>query len=239
MFQRIARGTSQRWRGLNALLNSQYRRDSLDNQHLKLLIAFAVSVHMNCIDIGAYNGGVLSEIVRVAPHGRHIAYEPVPAFYKYLMERFPSIDVRNVAVSNRDGECDFAYLKSLPAYSGFHERIYATQGLERITVRTVTLDADLPPDYIPSLIKIDVEGAERLVIEGAIETISKYKPIVVFEHGKGGAEYYDTLPRHIYKLLHDRADLRIFDIDGNGPYTLGQFEEAYARNEFWNFVAHL
>ena len=82
-----------------------------------------------------------------------------------------------------------------------------------------------------------MEGAERLVIEGAIETISKCKPIVVFEHGRGSTDHYHTQPRHIYELLHDEAGLRIFDLDGNGPYTLGQLEETFTRCDRWNYVA--
>jgi hypothetical protein len=152
--------------------------------------------------------------------------------------QFPSVDVRQVALSNTVGESSFVYLKDMPGRSGFQERIFSpSQHVEKITVQTATLDTILPEGYVPALIKSDVEGAERLVLEGAIETISKYKPIVVFEHGKGGADHYDTHPSQIYELLHDRAGLRIFDLDGNGPYNLRQFEETYARNDHWNFVA--
>jgi len=109
--------------------------------------------------------------------------------------------------------------------------------LEKMTVRTETIDGSLPVGYVPALIKIDVEGAEGLVIEGTIETISKCKPIVIFEHGKTSADHYGTQARHIYELLHNEARLRIFDLDGNGPYTLGQFEETHTRGDRWNFVA--
>ena len=111
--------------------------------------------------------------------------------------------------------------------------------VEKFIVRTETLDGSLPPGYVPDLIKIDVEGAELLVIEGAINTISKYKPIVVFEHSKGGAQYFNTQPRHIYELLSGVAGLRIFDLDGIGPYTLSQFEESFHSNHRWNYVACL
>ena len=108
---------------------------------------------------------------------------------------------------------------------------------EKLIVRTEMLDRCLPDGYVPALIKIDVEGAERQVFEGAMGTISKHKPIIIFEHGKGGAAYYSTEPHHIYELLNDEAGLRIFDLDGNGPYTLSQFEETYARDERWDYVA--
>ena len=93
-------------------------------------------------------------------------------------------------------------MKNMPAESGFRERFHSgEQQIEKLTVRTETLDRCLPDGYVPTLIKIDVEGAELQVFEGAIETISRYKPIIIFEHGKGGATFYDTQPQHIYQLL--------------------------------------
>jgi FkbM family methyltransferase len=234
----IKLGIDDHLRRLRSALHPAYRREGIDNRSLRLLLTFALKENSNCIDVGAYRGAVLAEIVRVAPYGRHIAYEPSPCMHKRLVECFPTVDVRRAAVSNEAGERSFAFLKHMPAHSGFSERLNAKRSrVEKITVRTEALDGSLPAGYRPDLIKIDVEGAERLVIEGALETISKYKPIVVFEHGKGGADYYDTQPRQIYGLLHDEARLCIFDLDGEGPYSLGQFEETYERNDRWNFVA--
>jgi hypothetical protein len=84
---------------------------------------------------------------------------------------------------------------------------------------------------------VDVEGAERLVFEGALKTIAKHKPMILFEHGKGGADHYATEPGDIYKLLTESAGLRIFELGGAEPLTLAQFEEAFRRNEQWNFLA--
>ena len=109
--------------------------------------------------------------------------------------------------------------------------------VEKLTIRTETLDRNLPVGYVPASIKIDIEGAERQVLQGAIETISKLKPIIIFEHGKGRASHYGTQPRHIYELLYDEAGLNIFDMDGNGPYSLGQLEEAFERDDRRDDVA--
>jgi FkbM family methyltransferase len=169
------------------------RRDRIDNQNLRLLLAFALREDSNCIDIGAHKGAVLAEMVRAAPCGKHIAYEPLPFLHKYLVDHFPSVDFRLAAVSNEEEETGFTYVKNLPTMSGFRERSYPIQPrIEKLTVRTETLDGSLPAGYVPTLIKIDVEAAKRLVIEGAIETISKCRPIVVFEHGKIAADHYDT-----------------------------------------------
>lgn len=233
-------GIDEQLRDIRATLLPSYRGQHSGNHQLQLLLKSMLKEDSNCIDIGAYRGRVLAELLQVAPRGKHIAYEPLPHLYKHLVKRFPSVDVRHAAVSNQAGETTFTYVKTMPARSGLRERSFARrQQTEKITVRLETLDRCLPAGYAPSLIKIDVEGAERLVFEGGIETISKYKPIIIFEHGKGGAEYYDTEPRHIYELLHDKAGLDIFDMDGNGPYTLEQLEETYSRNDRWDFVAHV
>jgi hypothetical protein len=119
------------------------------------------------------------------------------------------------------------------------ERTYpAPQDISEIEVSVEDLDSAISPDYVPDLIKIDVEGAEEQVISGALRTITRYKPLVVFEHGLGAADHYGTRPADIYGLLCDRAGLRVFDLDGNGPYDLSTFEAEFQRNQRWNFVAH-
>jgi FkbM family methyltransferase len=215
------------------------RRAYQDEGNMQLLLAFSLAADSNCLDVGSHDGRFLSEMVRIAPLGRHIAYEPLPPFAAKLTKDFPSVDVRGLALSNVNGTSDFTFVKNLPAYSGFRRRRYPSKPIiETITVPTARLDDDLPRDYVPSLIKIDVEGAEQLVIEGAIETLKRHRPIVLFEHGKGASDYYGTGPSDIYKLLCDAAGLRIFDLDGDGPYSLSQLDTVYRRNSHWNFVAH-
>jgi FkbM family methyltransferase len=244
-FQQVLKKTAEKFGfdeylfKIRARSNPKHWRDYLDCRNLNILLAFTLTEDANCIDIGANRGSVLDEIVRIAPEGQHIAYEPLPFLYEHLIERFPGVDVRKAAVSNKITEKSFTIVKNAPACSGFQARKFAkTHQTQTIVVRTETLDESLPKGYVPALIKIDVEGAERFVFEGAMKTISEHKPIIVFEHGKGGADYYNTQPKDIYTLLHDEAHLRIFDLDGGGPYTLAQFEDTYARNYRWNFVAH-
>jgi hypothetical protein len=76
------------------------RRDRVDNEHLRLLMAFALREDSNCIDIRAHAGVLLREMVRCAPRGQHIAYEPLPEFAERLRRELPGVDVHNAAVSN-------------------------------------------------------------------------------------------------------------------------------------------
>jgi FkbM family methyltransferase len=234
----ISLGIDDQLRALRATVHPVHRKQRADDKKLRLLLQSTLTHTSNCIDIGAYRGRVLAEMVRVAPNGQHIAYEPSPRAYDRLLIRFPAVDVRCAAVSNEVGETTFTYVKGQPGRSGLRERsLSGRHQVDNITVRQETLDRSLPPGYKPALIKIDVEGAERQVFEGAIETICRYKPVIVFEHGKGGAPHFGTQPHHIYELLHDQAGLEIYDMDGLGPYSLALLEASFALDEQWDYVA--
>jgi FkbM family methyltransferase len=221
------------------LLSPHGREAAKEQKQLDDLMSRTLRRTSNCIDVGAYRGRVLAGMLRLAPHGRHIAYEPLPHLHRLLARRFPCVDVRNAALSDRPGRASFTAVHDSPGLSGFHNR-WAGEGRHRtesIDVRIETLDTDLPPGYAPDFIKVDVEGAERLVFEGGIRTIRTHRPTILFEHGKGGADHYATEPADIHRLLSGEAGLRIFALEGRRPLGLAEFEEEYQRNEQWNFVA--
>jgi FkbM family methyltransferase len=223
---------------IRARLKPELRRDRRDTEHLRLLLSFLLTRDANCIDVGAHLGEALEEMLRVAPEGRHIAFEPLPDFHARLVEEFPGVDVRNVALSDHEGEASFTYVRTRPGYSGFRERTYpAAEEIETISVPVATLDGSLPDGYVPTLIKVDVEGAEQQVLEGAMETLSTFRPTLVFEHGTAAREY-GTRPETIFDLLADGAGLRVFDLEGNGPYGRAEFTAVCDRGKHWNFLAH-
>ena len=212
------------------------RRSGEDS--LRLLLAFTLGPDANCIDVGAHRGDVLRDMLRLAPQGRHIAYEPIPELADALAGEFPQVDVRKAALSDRAGEKRFVHVRSNPAYSGFREREYpGAERLEQLTVRTERLDEALPDGYAPALIKVDVEGAELEVFQGAVETLARHKPIVYFEHGQGAADRYGTTSSQIHDVLAGEAGLRIFDERGGGPYSRDEFQALFTA-PIWNFVAH-
>ena len=113
----------------------------------------------------------------------------------------------------------------------------AHEQAETITVQTERLDDVLPETVAPALLKIDVEGGELEVMKGALETICRHRPIIVFEHGKPSAAAYGTKPTDVYDLLVTQASLRIYDLDGVGPITRDEFSELFETGARWNFVA--
>src|SRR3954452_4373494 len=174
------------------------RRGGIDRPNLRLLLAFSLRADSNCVDVGAHAGAVLRDIVRRSPQGRHVAYEPLPHLAERLAAEFPSVDVRNAAVGDEEGEFDFFHVVGEPEGSGLKPRDWEARGeVVRLRVSVERLDSALPEGFVPDLIKIDVEGAEGQVIAGGLETIARHKPIVVFEHGVGGSEQYRNTPERV------------------------------------------
>jgi FkbM family methyltransferase len=222
----------------HALEPVHIRQDRRDNEHLRAILASVLAPDACCIDVGAHRGAVLAELVRLAPHGRHLAYEPLPELAAELAARFPGVDVRNAALSDRAGERDFVRVVDDPGWSGFLERPTPSAGaVEHVTVRTERLDDALPEGFVPALLKVDVEGAELEVFDGALRTFTAHRPIVVFEHGAGSADRYGTRPGDVIDRLCGRAGLRIFDLDGEGPYSAERFAAAFRSGEHVNFLA--
>ena len=220
------------------LLPAHVRADMRDTEQLVALLEELLEPGSVCLDVGAHEGTVLREMVRCAPNGRHVAWEPLPAFAGRLRERFPSVEVREAALSDHAGEREFAHVLGEPGWSGFVAR--PTPGgseVETITVRCERLDDALPAGVQPALVKIDVEGAEELVLRGALETLSRHRPVVVFEHGAGSADHYGTSPLRIHGLLTAELGYEIQGLDGDGPYTAARFTEMVATGERVNFVA--
>ncbi len=170
----------------------------------------------NCLDIGAHKGEVLDEMLASAPNGFHYAFEPIPELYKALKEKYTNCKVLNLALSDKKGFVEFQWVKSNPAYSGLQKRTYARshEDIEQIQVETDRLDDVLPLDHKVDFIKIDVEGGEYAVLSGAKNTITKWKPVIVFEHGLGAADCYGISPEMMYNLLVDDYGMSIYTLQG-------------------------
>ena len=162
----------------------------------------------NCVDVGCCQGSILREILRFAPKGTHFAFEPLPGMYQGLREAFgslTSLHLDDYALSDTTGTTTFQHVVNNRAYSGLRQRRYDRphEQIEEIVVKTNLLDNLIPKHIAIQFIKVDVEGAELQVFKGAIETIKNSRPIIVFEHGLGAADYYGTSPENVYDLESD------------------------------------
>lgn len=156
----------------------------------------------NAIDVGAFEGGMLRHILRMAPRGRHAAFEPLPGRAESLAAQFPSVEVHACAVGDLPGEADYVCVTRAPALSGLRPRpdLLANERVETVRVCVETLDRAIPADRAIALVKVDVEGGELGVFRGAAELLRRHRPIVVFECGLA-ARAYGAAPEEIYEAL--------------------------------------
>lgn len=198
----------------------------------------------NCVDVGCYVGQVLERMLKFAPHGTHFAFEPLPDQAAHLRRSFPGVNLFEVALSDMEGTSSFRHVVNRPTYSGLREREYGRddEKIEVIEVRTARLDDLISADTRIDFIKVDVEGAELGVFRGATRTITTHKPHIVFEHGLGAADYYETRPEDVYDLLVGQCGLKISLMPdwlaGRVPLTRSAFVDEFDEHRNFYFHAH-
>ncbi len=137
------------------------------------------------LDIGA-NKGVYSHALM--NHCRRVhAFEPNPKLFRVLRGWAKGkADLHPIALSDTTGEADLLIPKWPKGYSNQGASLSATKvqgdhGIVRI--RTARLD-DLDIQDV-GFMKIDVEGAEMAVLDGARETIARDRPVMLIEMEAG------------------------------------------------------
>jgi len=194
----------------------------------------------NAIDVGCHKGQFLKLFLTHAPQGHHFAFEPIPYLAKMLQTEFPSVEVYNYALSNKPGEVAFYVIPEAPELSGLNARIFINPDSPRqeIVVTSERMDTMIPKEMKIDLIKIDVEGAEGLVIEGAIDTIKRNRPYIILEHGGSSSKSFGFSSGDIYVLLVEQCGLRLSLLNNwlyNGP-SLSKLE--FMESSEWYFIAH-
>lgn len=195
----------------------------------------------NVVDVGAHEAEILHYVLELCPEGQHYAFEPLPEYASHLRASLPrEVAVCEVALSDTPGNQTFFRNLTDSARSGLRRTRYdSAHTVEETRVRTVRMDDILPADYRVDLIKIDVEGAEMFVLRGAISTLERWHPFLVFEHGLGGAdEAYGCKPEDLFHLLSSLG-YRLFTLRGflrsEAPLSCADFTGAFfsGREYYW------
>ena len=200
----------------------------------------------NCIDVGAHKGEILDWFLKFAPAGRHFGFEPIPELFRKLQQKYsgkPAVSLQQLALSNVREKTSFNHVLTNPAYSGIKKRRYDRKHEKDtiIEVQTDLLD-ELIPEQLPiACIKIDVEGAELLVLKGAVRILRTYRPLVIFECGLGASDIYGTTADAMFDFF-DGSGYRISllqDFTRNQkPLDRKAFQNQFNSNENYYFIAH-
>ena len=160
------------------------------------------------LDVGACTGSyaLLDKLVNVSVH----SFEPVARTFKVLKNNIRMNNSKtkayNIAVSNYDG---LGILKTVYAdgavalsiVDGMPSRI-TRKSTVKSTINIVTLDVWCEKNnIIPNFIKIDTEGGELRVLQGAQNIIEKYKPAILCEYCQENANQFGYNIGEIIKFL--------------------------------------
>lgn len=152
---------------------------------------------MASFDIGSHRG-FMAGIMALAESKKVYCFEPNPENIKHLTElcdlnKQLNLDILPYAVSDKDGQAEFSLMPE-SSMGKLTESSFQPDAEKNssINVKVRTLDSLVSDKEVdtPGFIKIDVEGAELFVLEGARDVIEKYWPTFVIE-------------LHSFSLAHD------------------------------------
>lgn len=195
---------------------------------LKGKIVFDIGTHIG------FNSMYFAQLV--GPTGKVCAFEPNiynKERFEYILtenaELRDRIEIFEVAVSNKVGTEQFIFSSNIEngtssgsfidtAHTIYQKSSYQTEGgFTSCDVKLVRLDepTGLPhplPD--PDIIKMDIEGAEYLAIEGAQEMLNRKKPLILIEihsiYNMYKVEELLTSIGYEFELLKEESDGRCF-----------------------------
>lgn len=162
-----------------------------ESQHLvELLDSGLITNYSMAIDGGCHAG---SWSIILAKHFKAVhAFEPHPRTFEYLTENCAGLDnvtLHNKALMNKACAVD--------CYAPGRTTLTATQVRYNESGDTQAVAIDSFNFQECGLLKLDIEGAEFMAIQGAIETIKRCRPFIVCEANnlgrRFGHENRDTL----------------------------------------------
>jgi FkbM family methyltransferase len=205
-------------------LMSAFYRPVRQAEHEAIGISAALIAHLRgdgtYVDVGSNRGQVLAEAVRIAPAAKHVAFEPIPALAAEIAAAFPTVQCREKALGAAPGRAEFCHFKNLDGWSGLRRNpeISDERGQpEYIDVEVSTLDIEME-GLDPTVVKIDVEGAELEVLRGARGVLKRARPLLILEHVPETAVLYGSSSSELWVLLAE-SSYEIFAATGEGPVT--------------------
>lgn len=173
------------------------------------------------VDVGAHVGTFAVPLAReVAPEGRVLAVEAADTAHSLLVHNTGLNDLEDVLVPVHAavGSAGRAVVgERVPDGNTGARQLLLEDAptADGPTVRTLDeLVAEHAADHRPALVKIDVEGAELDVLEGAEQTIAEHRPLLCLEVS---APQLADLGRDVAGLESwlQRHDYRLFRVDGD------------------------
>jgi FkbM family methyltransferase len=154
------------------------------------------------VDVGA-NAGAYSILASSVNGCRVIAFEPVPSAYCKLLtnvrlnDRSERIQCVNVAVTDSPGEIEFSSASDTTNHAIAADEVRH----DAIRVKATTLDLALQGQQ-PTLVKVDVEGYEALVVQGGESTLQNDTLLAVIMELNGSGKRYGFDDAQVTRVMN-------------------------------------
>lgn len=164
-------------------------------------------------DVGGHHGLMaIMSAKATGPSGTVITFEPNPNARVHLEKhlRLNNVDnvvIEDLALSDSEGVATFYVQSGDVTWNSTLVREFAAnnRATSAISTATVTLDSYVSRrSLVPRIVKIDTEGSEFLVLQGARETLKKYRPILIVEFNPLSAQAAGTTVESYVRFLSDQ-----------------------------------
>ena len=149
------------------------------------------------IDAGAFTGDTAIPLSEVT-HKNVFAFEPFEESFKLLKENVEINNISNIkpvnkSLGNINGERSL-YLAN-DNFQGITSDSNLRKYTEELKVQEVTVDQFVKENNLDvGLITIDVEGAEKDLLSGAVETIKSQKPMLFISIYHSVEDFFEIKP---------------------------------------------
>ncbi len=210
------------WLAQNNLCGRAVLNGGFETTETRFVEGF-VQREMTVLDIGAHHGYyTLLMSHRVGPHGRVIAFEPSPRERKFLqrhlrLNRCKNVSVETCALASYEGEAELFVVEGVEMGCNSLRRPNVNAATTNIRVPVRSLGECLQRLGVQQVnfIKMDVEGAELEVLQGASQLLQgESRPVILSEvqeirtqpWGYHAREIIDLLKQHDYEWFQPQPD---------------------------------
>jgi FkbM family methyltransferase len=188
--------------------------------HVTAAIRQVLKPGMVFVDVGANFGyHSLTAAREVGSAGKVHCFEPNPYFCKLLylsgkVNGFENLEIYPVAVADRKMNVIYDDTYGNGRISQFDANLESAP--DRFVVRAWTLDDVLRDESSIDLIKMDVEGAEHLVILGAKNVLQTHRPVIISEFSPAGLRNVSGVSGQdfLQQLVDNRYEISVLEADG-------------------------
>ncbi len=193
-------------------------------------------------DVGAHIGEWAGLALQFSPFIELYSFEPGPQAYEVLKNRrADALDkLFNLAISNRLGDDTFFLLDQGTFLSGLISRPLFASAYRKIQVPLETIDHFCEVRGIEKIeyLKIDTEGAELRVLQGAHKMLSEHKiRALQFEYGETTYDASVSL-KQLMHLLHQEG-YAVFRMEPSGLILINSWEDSFENYKYGDFFAIL